>query len=173
MPCPSDLEFLLNNSFVGFPLYISCFPLATFKILFILKFYYFNYNVSWCGSFWIHFICNFMSFLELYICFLSQIRKVSAIISSNIFSDPFSLLLEPLQCECYSALMMSQRSLKVSSLLKLLFSSCCPVWVISIALSCWSVLLLHPVLWWAPQLYLQFSHNLCLLLSCILYVFDC
>lgn len=127
MPCPSDLEFLLNNSFVGFPLYISCFPLATFKILFILKFYYFNYNVSWCGSFWIHFICNFMSFLELYICFLSQIRKVSAIISSNIFSDPFSLLLEPLQCECYSALMMSQRSLKVSSLLKLLFSSCCPV----------------------------------------------
>ena len=38
--------------------------------------YHFNCNMSWCVSFWVHLIWNFLGFLDLDICFLPHIRKV-------------------------------------------------------------------------------------------------
>ena len=44
-------------SFMGVSLmYNGCFFLSAFNILFIFNFYSFNYNVSCCGSLWIHLV---------------------------------------------------------------------------------------------------------------------
>ena len=51
------------------------------------------------------------------------LQLYSAIISSNIFSGPSSLLLlGPLYCKCWCVLMLSQRSLRLSSLFSFLYS---------------------------------------------------
>lgn len=57
---------------------LSTRPLALSHLATSLKrvSYHFNYNVSWCGSLWIHLLWNSLSFLDLNFCSLPQIREV-------------------------------------------------------------------------------------------------
>ena len=73
-------------------------------------------------SSWVYLIWNSLCFLDLTISFL-MLGKFFTIISSNIFSDPFSFcssgthIIQMLVC-----LMLSQRSLRLCSILFILFS---------------------------------------------------
>ena len=55
-------------------------------------FRHFNCNMCRCESLWIHLIWECLAFLDLDICYLSQIREVEAIISSTNLSNPFFCL---------------------------------------------------------------------------------
>ena len=47
--------------------------------------------MSWCGPLWVDPVWHPFFFLVLDVCFFSQVKKLSAIMPSNIFSVPFSL----------------------------------------------------------------------------------
>ena len=92
--------------------------------------------MSWCVSPWIYLVWGSLHFLDLNISF-PILGKFSTVISSNIFSVPLFFssssgtpIIRMLVC-----LVLSQRSLRLSSILFILFSLFCSVAVISTILS--------------------------------------
>ena len=74
-------------------MYVIChFPLVSLNIYFIFVFSFcqFDYYVSQCVPPWAYTSWDSLCFLDLVDYFLSQLGKFTAIISANIFSDPFS-----------------------------------------------------------------------------------
>ena len=64
------------DSLMGVSLYVDCcISLAAFKTLLIFNFCHFNYNVSWCVSLWVALIWDSLEFLDLDVCFLSEILE--------------------------------------------------------------------------------------------------
>ena len=120
---------------MGFPLYVMCcFSLATFNILSL--FLVFVSLISMClGMFLLGFIlygtlCTYWTWL---IISFSMLGKFSTIISSKLFSYPFFFsyssgtpIIWMLVC-----LILSQRSLRLSSVLFILFTLFCSSEVIS------------------------------------------
>ena len=138
------------GSLMGVPVKVTyCFSLAIFSYsLFILNFCHFNYNVSWCGPLSVDLVWDSLCFLDLNVCFLSQVRVCFCLFVFNycisyMFSTPFSFpyasrisIIWMLVC-----LMSFQRSLKMSFLFYSLFFLAS---VVSTNLPAhWSVLLLH------------------------------
>ena len=116
------------------PLYvICCFSLVAFNILPVLNFCQFDYSVFLvCSSLGLTFLG--LCFQDLVDYFLSMFRNSSAIISSSIFSGPFSL--SPPETSIMHMLvhlMFSQRSLRLFTFHS--FSILCSVAVISTILS--------------------------------------
>ena len=116
--------------FVIFPLLLLNFPLLS--SIFVCL-------VTVClGVFFLGFILpgSLLLGLGLFVSF-SMFGKFSAIISSNIFLGPFSLSSpsETPVIQMLVRLMLSQRSLRLSSFLFILFSIFCSVAVISTILS--------------------------------------
>ena len=81
---------------------ICCFSFAVFNtlslalifVLFISYYYYLFlliFSVLVCVPFWVSPVQNSLPLLDLDVCFLFQLGKLSAIVSSNMFSAPFSL----------------------------------------------------------------------------------
>jgi len=81
---------------MGVPLYVIChFPLVAFNILSLSLILVSLITVS-LGVFLFGFILlGTLCFLDLVDYFFSHVWKCSAIISSNIFSGPFSLFWDP------------------------------------------------------------------------------
>lgn len=111
------------NSIMGFPLYIKyCFLLMvlsislTFDILIIIKMVYSLYLI-WDPGRSLYLIWNSLGFLDLRAYLPPHTEEVFTIISSNKFFAPFSPSLS-------RTFIMTQRSLKVSLLFKILFCSC-------------------------------------------------
>ena len=127
-----------NDRLEGVPLcIISCFSLTAFKIIF--NFCHFNYNASRYGMLWVYTVWDSLCFLDLGVCFLSQVREVFSyyvfkFILCPFFSSPSGTpIMWVLVC-----VMLSQRSLKLFKyyfflfeFLKILFSYFYSVWVIS------------------------------------------
>ena len=93
--------------------------------------------MSWHVSPWIYSVWDSLCFLDLIDCFLPILGKFSTITSSNIFSVPFFFssssgtpMIQMLVC-----LVLSQRSLRLSSILFILFPLFCSAVVISAILS--------------------------------------
>ena len=120
------------DSFMELPLYVTLFLLwllefsLTFDILIMICLVVGVFGFIFFGT-----LC--FLYLDIY---LLQVRKFSVIISSNIFSTPFTLsspsgtpIMQILVC------LMSQRSLKLFSTFKICFSFCCSDRVISVVLS--------------------------------------
>ena len=138
LPCGVSAERSAVN-LMGTPLYVICwFSLATFN-----SFYWyliFDSLINMClGMFLLGFIlygtlCT--SWTWLTISFPMSV-KFSTIISSNIFSDPFFFSSSSGMPILWMLLhlMVSQRSLRLSSILFILFSLFCSVVVISTILS--------------------------------------
>ena len=82
-----------SNSLLGVLLYIpSCFSLAAFNVLF--NFCHFNYSVSLFGSLWFGLVEDSLCFLDLDVCFLSQVREVfSCYVFKHTLCNFLSLLL--------------------------------------------------------------------------------
>ena len=57
--------------------------------LLVFNIWQFVYNVSWCGSFWINLIWNFLVFQDLDDCFLLQVTKIFSCYFSNNISVAF------------------------------------------------------------------------------------
>ena len=72
---------------------ICCFSLAPYYSLFIFNFPHFNYNVSWCGPFLVGPVWDFLCFLVLDVCFLSQVSEVFGYYCLQICYLPLSLFL--------------------------------------------------------------------------------
>ena len=73
---------------MGVPLYItSCFSLVTFNV-FVFSFSHFNYSVSWCGPYWVDLVWDSLCFLDLYVCFFSQVMFSARFFS---FCDPYNV----------------------------------------------------------------------------------
>ena len=103
---------------MGVPLYVICnFFLIAFHILFVFNFHHYDCYVSQCVPPWVYPAWASLCFLVLFDYFLSHVREVSAIISSNIFSHPFPLYSPSRTTIMWMLmhLMLSQRSLMLSS----------------------------------------------------------
>ena len=122
---------------MGIPFYvICCFFLAAFNIFAL--YLVFDSLINMClGVFLLGFILpGTLCFLELIDYFLSHIREVSNIIYSNIFSIPFffSSAVTPI-IRMLVHLMLSQWSLRLSSILFILFSLFCSAVILTILCS--------------------------------------
>ena len=123
---------------MGIPLYvICCFPLAAFNIFSL--YLVFDSLINMClGVFLLGFIlyrtlCASWTWLTIS---FPMLGKFSTIISSNIFSDPFFFFSYGTpKIRMLVHLMLSQRSLRLSSILFILFSLFCSAVVISTILS--------------------------------------
>ena len=120
-----------ESSLVG-----NCFSLAALKILFVFYLCNFNYDVCWCGPVWIHFFGDSLSFLELFVFLLYQIRKVFSYyffkyVLNSLFSFFPSNILMMWVLLCF---LLSQRSLKLFYFL-LFFNYFCSDLVFSSTLS--------------------------------------
>ena len=60
-------------------------------IFYLCNFFQLDYYVSWCVPPWVYPSWGSLHFLDLIDYFFPKFRKFSAIISSNIFSGPYSL----------------------------------------------------------------------------------
>ena len=121
---------------MGVPLYVMChFSLVSFNILSVLNFCQFDYCVSRCVPPWAHPSWETLCFLDLTISF-PMFGKFSAFICSNIFSGPFlpSSSGTPIM-RMFVCFILSQRSLRLSSFLFILFPVFCSLAVISTILS--------------------------------------
>ena len=76
------------DSLNGVPLYVFLFFSCCLQNS-LFNFCCFNFDMSYCGSVWVHCVWDPLCFLFLDICFLVQIWEVFSIISSNTF---FNLL---------------------------------------------------------------------------------
>ena len=119
---------------MGIPLHIiCCFSLVAFNIFFCINF--FNY-VSQHVPPWVYRVWDSLCFLDLDDSFLSHVRDVFGLISSNSFSGPF-----PFSSSSATPMMrmlvrlMSLRSLQLSSFPFILFSLFCSVGMISTNMS--------------------------------------
>ena len=125
---------------MGIPLYtVCCFNLVAYNIFSLSLI--FAALTTICLGVVLHGLTLFetLCFLCLYVCFLSQLRKVFSYESSNMFSVSFALsspfgtpVMKMLVCS-----MSSQRSVKLPFLFILFF---CSVFMISITLSFSSVI---------------------------------
>ena len=109
---------------MGVPLYVICnFFLIAFHILFVFNFHHYDWYFSQCVPPWVYPAWASLCFLVLFDYFLSHVREVSAIISSNIFSHPFPLYSPSRTTIMWMLmhLMLSQRSLMLSSFFFLSF----------------------------------------------------
>ena len=72
---------------IGVPLYITS---LLFPVLVLRFFCIFNFChlMSWCRPVWIHLVWDFLCFLDLYVCFLSQ---VGAFFSYHFFKKGLCL----------------------------------------------------------------------------------
>ena len=124
---------------MGIPLYvICCFSLAAFNI-FSLNLIFDSLSNMCLGVFLLGFIlygtlCTSWTWLTIS---FPKLGKFSTIISSNIFSDPFFFYFSSgtLIIRMLVHLMLSQRSLRLSSVLFILISFFCSAVVISTILS--------------------------------------
>lgn len=109
MSFPSGLKVLaekladgLMGGFLNTIIYLSLSLLRRF----ILNFCHYNYKVSWCEPLWADLVWDSLWYLDLDICFLSQVRGVFSYYSNKIFFfsfwDPVMWML--------ASLMLSQRS---------------------------------------------------------------
>ena len=120
-----------------FPLYVVClFSLVAFNIL-SLSLIFVHLIIMCLGVFLLWFIllgtlCASWTWLTIS---FSMLGKFSAIISSNIFSGPFSFSSGTHIIWMLVHLMLSQRSLRLSSFLYILFSVFCFAALISTILS--------------------------------------
>ena len=120
---------------MGFPSYITyCFSLAAFNILSLCLIFVSLISMClWCVSPWIYPLCASWTWLTTS---FSMLGKISTVISSKIFSYPFFFsssgtpIILMLVC-----LILSQRSLRLSSVLFILFTLFCSSKVISTILS--------------------------------------
>ena len=135
---------------MGIPLYvIFCFSLASFNI-FSLNLIFVSLINMCLGVFLLGFIlyetlCTSWTWVTIS---FPMLGKFSTIISSNIFSDSFffsSCSRAPI-IQMLVHLMLSQRSLRLSSILFILFSLFCSSAVISIILSSSSLTVFLPQL---------------------------
>ena len=135
---------------MGIPLYvIFCFSLAAFNI-FSLNLIFVSWINMYLGVFFLGFIlygtlCASQAWVTIS---FPMLGKFSTIIPSNIFSDPFlfSSSSETPTIRMLVHLVMSQRSLRLSSILFILFSLFCSSAVISTILSSSSLICLLPQL---------------------------
>ena len=75
---------------MGVPLYVTCcFFLATFNF----NFCHFNYSVFWCVPLWVNPEWDSLCFLDLDVCFLSQIREVFSYYVFKYVLSPFLFFL--------------------------------------------------------------------------------
>ena len=121
---------------MGIPLYvICCFSLAAFNIFSLYLIFDSLINMSWRVSPWIYPVWDSLHFLDFINSFLSHIREVFNDNLSNIFSVPFffSSSGTPI-IQMLVRLILSHRSLRLSSILFILSLFCSAV-VISTILS--------------------------------------
>ena len=98
---------------------MSFFLLFLLIFISVLNFCHFDYSVSWCVPPWVYPAWDPLCFLETWMTMsFPMFRKFSAIISSNIFSGPFSLSY-PSACLFFS----SRRSLVNISCIVSIFAS--------------------------------------------------
>ena len=133
------------DNLMGVPLYDIChFSLDTFRILPLsFNFCKFDYYVYWGVSPWVYPTWDSLCFLDLVDYLFHMLGKFSAITSSNIFSGPFSFSSPSGTAKMWILvhLMLSQRSLWLSSFLFILSSIFCSAAVISSSLSsCYSAI---------------------------------
>ena len=135
------------DSLMGVPLYVtSCFSLAVFNILslsLIFAILITCLSVILFGLILFGTLCSSWTWMSVS---SPRLGKTSAIMSSSMFSVPFSLsspsgtrIMQMLVC-----LILSQKSLKLSSFFKICFSFFSSAWVVSTALS-FSLLFYSPV----------------------------
>ena len=119
------------------PLYvICCFSLVAFNIFSVFNFCQFHYYVSQCvptGLILYETLC----FLDLGDCFLSHVKEVFSYNVVKYFLRPFLFFFSPGTpiMRTLVHLILSQRPLKLSSFLFILFSLSCSMAVISTTLS--------------------------------------
>ena len=79
------------SSLTEVPFYVtSCFSLAAFNTLSLILAILITMSF-WCGRFWVDPVWNCLCFLDLYICFLSQVREVfSHYVFKYVLCLPFS-----------------------------------------------------------------------------------
>ena len=152
-------------------LFFSC----RFKYsLLVFNLWHFKYNVSWCGSLWVHLVWYLLDSWTGS-CFLPLAKRhFSAIISSSKFL-PLSLCLLLEHCDLNVGL-LHYKPLKLPSLL-ILSPFCCPDWVSSAGflwVDC-SLLLLHSTCFWTLLAYfsaqLFYSYILWILFDTFLKLF--
>lgn len=167
-----------SDSFLGFLLYVTiCFSLGVFK-KFSLYFWYFNYSVCWCSFLLVHFIWNSLYSLDLDFTFFPRFGKFSVIIYSVKFSDLFFFSSSRTHImQILFHVILSQRSLIF--IFKIFFSFWCSVWVSFMTLSSSSLicictsscLLLNPSSVFFSSIFVFFSSDFCLVLSCVSFLF--
>ena len=120
---------------IGFPLYVTCrFSLAAFNILSLCLVFFslVSFYVSWHVSHWVYPVWESLHLLELIYYFLFHVGEFSTIIYLNFFLYPFFFsssgtpIILMLVC-----LTLSQRSLRLSFVLFILFTLFCSSEVIS------------------------------------------
>ena len=159
LACRASSEKSAYN-IMGVTLHVICpFLLVTFSIL--------SLSSVFCGLITVCLLVypawDSQCFLDMVEYFLSPLGKFPSIISSNIFSGPFSLsspsgtlIMRMLMC-----LMLSQRSLRLSSLFSFFFSIFCFAAIISTILSS------------RPLTHFSASVILLLIPSSVLFIFVC
>ena len=102
--------------------YLSFCPCCFLYFIFVFNFHHFDYYVSWCVPPWVYLALDFLCFLDL-VDYFPMLGKFSAIISSNIFSSPFSLFWDPYRGPMWMLvlIMFSQSSLRQSSFFSFFF----------------------------------------------------
>lgn len=94
-----------------------------------------DYNVSWCGSLWIHLPWNLLSFFDVYINIFHQVWKVFSYYYFKYSLCPFFPSSGTPTIHMLIYLIVSHRSLKFCSLFFNLFSFCSSNSIIFIVLS--------------------------------------
>ena len=74
-PGPQSFLWEKSDDRIEYPLYVmNCFLLLSRSSIFDFQKFY--YNVSWCGSLWVHLTWSLLNFLDIYIHVFHQIWKV-------------------------------------------------------------------------------------------------
>ena len=130
--CHSLLDFRVSAlrsavTLMGVPLYvICCFSLVAFNILFfVFSFCQFDLYGSFCVCLWVYPVWDSLGFLNLSECFLSDIGEIFSYNLFQYFLWPFLSLSSPSgtpMMQMLVHLMLSQRSLRFSSILFIIFS---------------------------------------------------
>ena len=122
---------------MGFPLYVTCcFSLAAFNVL-SLYLVFVNFNSMWLVSLWVYPVWNSLCFLDLIIYFFFHVGEILNYNLIKNFSYPFffsSSSGTPI-VQMLVRLILSRRSLRLSSILYILYTLLCFSEVISTILS--------------------------------------
>ena len=112
-------EFLLKSQLLAYGncfVHNCCFFLAAFNTLFLLLIIFWCSGYRW-GPLLVDPFGSSLCFLALHVCFLSQVREA---FSHCVFEYVLSFF-----WDCWLLCMMSQRYLKPSSSLSVLYAFCC------------------------------------------------